>query len=68
MTPPRPPLRATYTYVTLAVPREMHALVEERLRAAGYGHAIDDEGLIDMHGLALVVDEQEDNEADVTAG
>lgn len=49
--------RSTRTYVELPVPREVWELIWSKLNDAGYDHAIDnDEGVIDMHGLALVVD------------
>lgn len=42
----------TYTYAVLEVTPSTYAEVEEKLRAAGYDHAIE-KGVIDMHGLAL---------------
>lgn len=58
-------IRTTRTYVTLAVPREFWELVWSKLNDAGYDHAIDnDDGIIDMNGIALVVQEGDDVEAD----
>lgn len=49
-------VRSTRTYVELPVPREVWELIWSKLNDSGYDHAIDnDEGVIDMHGLALVV-------------
>ena len=45
----------SYTYATLEVPEELHALVAGRLKRADYHHAILDDGeTLDMHGIALV--------------
>lgn len=47
-------IRSTYTVVELEVPAEFYALVRDRLLAAGYTHAIDDdERTLDMRGIAL---------------
>lgn len=45
----------THTYVECAVSHAAHREIEALLRKAGYDHAIED-GVIDMHGLALVID------------
>jgi hypothetical protein len=40
----------------MEVPKEVWKLIRIKLRDAGYDHAIDnDEGTLDMHGIALVV-------------
>jgi len=49
-------MRTTHTYVTMEVPKELHDLVRANMEAAGYQHAINDEGEIDMHGIALVAE------------
>lgn len=46
----------TYTYALLGVPQSVYDLIREKLHGAGYLGAGEDE-VIDMHGLALVVDE-----------
>jgi len=50
-------MRSTHTYVTLPVSRTTYDEIAEKLRAAGYDHAFDADGLIDMHGIALEVEE-----------
>ena len=47
-------LRTTYTYVELPVSPATYEEIRSKLTAAGYSHAIDRDGSIDMHGLALV--------------
>jgi hypothetical protein len=47
-------LRQTHTYVTLEVSEMTYAEIAGKLRIAGYDHAFDCNGEIDMHGLALV--------------
>jgi hypothetical protein len=49
-------LHHTYTVVTLAVPQELYDHIAVKLRAAGYGHAFGDEGMIDMTGIGLIPD------------
>ena len=44
----------THTYATLEVSAEAYAEIKSKLLAAEYQHAINDEGEIDMHGIALV--------------
>ena len=53
----------THTYVTLGVSRAVFEEIRDKLKDAEYGHAFefhkhdDDEPyLIDMHGLALVLE------------
>ncbi len=43
------------TYAILEVSIEVYDEILEKLREAGYGHAINSEGEIDMHGIALQV-------------
>jgi hypothetical protein len=56
------PLRSTYTYVTLGVSRAVFEEIWGKLRAAEYWHAFefhkdqDEPYLIDMHGIALIVE------------
>lgn len=45
-----------YTYVLIEVSKATFDEIEKKLRDAGYEHAIDDDsGMLDMHGLALVL-------------
>jgi len=44
----------THTYVTMEVSDSTYKEVHEKLMAADYGHAINREGEMDMHGIALV--------------
>lgn len=44
----------THTYVTLEVTETTYREIAQKLREAGYHHAFNAEGEIDMHGLALV--------------
>lgn len=46
----------TYTYVEMDVSQPTYDEVKANLRKAGYEHAIGDDGALDMHGLALVLD------------
>ncbi len=49
-------MRTTRTYVLLEVPKGMFDFVLDRMKEAGYEHAIIDKGgevHIDMHGIAL---------------
>lgn len=48
-------LSNTYTFVTLEVPQSVYDFVAARLREASYGHAFGEGGIIDMHGIGLVV-------------
>lgn len=47
-------MRTTHTYATLEVSPGTYDEIAQKLKAAGYGHAFNDRGEIDMHGLALV--------------
>lgn len=48
----------TYTYAILEVSAVTYDEIAEKLAAAGYQEALHDDGLIDMHGLALKRAEQ----------
>jgi hypothetical protein len=50
---PKRRLRVTHTYVTLDVSPAAYDEIAGLLRAAGYDHAFNDKGEIDMHGIAL---------------
>lgn len=49
-------LTHTHTFAILELPPSVHALIKEKLIAAGYDHAIDAEGTIDMHGIGIAPD------------
>jgi hypothetical protein len=53
---PRAAVRSTRTYVELGLSQPAYREIHEKLRAAGYDHAFDSEGAIDLHGLAAVLD------------
>ena len=44
----------TYTYVLMGVSPQCYQEIRDRLLAAGYSHAINREGELDLHGIALV--------------
>ncbi len=49
----------THTYATLEVSAAAYEEIKSKLLAAEYQHAINDEGEIDMHGIALVREKDE---------
>jgi len=44
----------THTYAVLAVSKEAYDEIRKKLLQAGYEHAINRDGEIDMHGIALL--------------
>ena len=44
----------THTYAKLAVPEHIYDYIRKRLQDAGYEHAFQPNGAIDMHGVAIV--------------
>lgn len=44
----------THTYALLEVSRPAYEEIQAKLIEAGYDHAINKDGEIDMHGIALV--------------
>ena len=46
----------THTYALLEVSNAAYQEVKRKLIDAGYGSAVNSDGEIDMHGIALVVD------------
>jgi len=46
----------SHTYALLEVSSSAYDEIKRKLLDAGYGHAINAEGEIDMHGIALVKD------------
>lgn len=54
---PRPAyVRQTRTYVELGLSLAAYDEIREKLRAAGYDHAFVQDGAVDLHGLAAVLD------------
>lgn len=49
----------THTYVTLPVSENTYNEIATKLRKAEYNHVFNGDGVIDMHGLALVREEKE---------
>jgi glucosamine 6-phosphate synthetase-like amidotransferase/phosphosugar isomerase protein len=47
----------THTYALLPVSPAVYEEIARKLREAGYSHAFNAEGEIDMHGIALVADD-----------
>ncbi len=43
----------THSYAIMQVLNRTYQEIEHRMRKAGYAHAIDPDGLIDMHGVAI---------------
>lgn len=43
----------SHTYATLEVSADAYDEIRKKLEAAGYRHAFHEDGLIDMHGIAL---------------
>lgn len=46
----------THTYAKLEVSAAAYTEIRAKLEAAGYEHAFHEDGLIDMHGIALAPD------------
>lgn len=49
-------MSTTHTYALLPVSKRAYDEIAAKLRDVGYGFAINEAGEIDMHGLALEVD------------
>lgn len=49
-------LRQTHTYAVMDVSQSTYAEVHRKLLEAGYEHAVMDTGELDMHGIALGVE------------
>lgn len=43
----------TYTFALMQVSKATYDEIKQKLEEAGYGHAIHDDGNLDMHGIAL---------------
>jgi hypothetical protein len=50
-------LTATHTYVLMEVSKATYDEIANKLRDAGYEHTISDEGELDLHGIALVIEQ-----------
>jgi len=46
----------THTYATMQISSEAYDEIRQKLIDVGYQHAINDEGELDMHGIALTTD------------
>ena len=54
-------MRSTHTYAILEVSAAVYAEIREKLKAAGYDHAFhldDNREVMDMHGIALRVEDR----------
>jgi glucosamine 6-phosphate synthetase-like amidotransferase/phosphosugar isomerase protein len=49
----------TYTYARLPLSPEAYDEIATKLKEAGYHHAFENNGDIDMHGIGLCVEEQD---------
>lgn len=49
------PIRQTHTYVELELSKAAYDEIAARLHDAGYEHAFQLDGVIDMHGIAVVL-------------
>jgi hypothetical protein len=54
---------STHTYALAVVSRTTYDEVRKLLEDAGYNHAIEENGVLDMHGIALQTEEPENVEA-----
>ena len=43
----------THTYAILGLSKEAFAEIKKKLEDAGYQHAFHEDGVIDMHGIAV---------------
>lgn len=48
----------THTYATLEISKPAYEEIRSKLKEAGYEHAFHDDGLIDMHGIGIAVQEE----------
>ena len=54
----------THTYAELEVSKAVYEEIRGKLLAAGYDHAFNN-GVIDMHGIALVEEKETDDDSRV---
>lgn len=57
-------MRSTHTFAVLKVSQSTYDEIREKLQTAAYDHAFHENGIIDMHGIALQVLESEEEEED----
>ena len=50
----------SYTYALLGVSPATYEEIKKKLLESGYQHAINDDGEIDMHGIALVKEKSDE--------
>lgn len=50
-------IRQTHTFAELELSKAAYDEIATKLRAAGYDHAFIDDGIIDMHGIGVTVEE-----------
>jgi hypothetical protein len=53
----------TYTYAIMEVSRKIYNEIYNKLKAAGYSDQIDVDGNLDMHGIALAVENVRRNDS-----
>lgn len=61
----------TYTFVTLDISKAAYDEIHQKLEAAQYQHTFTKDGqrdVIDMHGIALAIEDVEDTKADDFSG
>lgn len=60
--------RQTHTYAVLKVSQSTYSEVREKLQTAAYDHAFHEDGIIDMHEIALQTDNPVIGKASVNPG
>ncbi len=59
--------RSTHTYAILELSKPAYDEIRAKLDAAGYQHAFHDDGVIDMHGIAVNIEQEPKNESATNA-
>lgn len=49
-------MRQTHTYSILQVSQSTYNEIRDKLKTAAYDHAFHEDGIIDMHGIAIQLD------------
>jgi hypothetical protein len=52
----------THTYAVLELSKAAHEEIATKLRAAGYDHSFMEDGVIDMHGIAVALEKEPKHE------
>jgi len=52
----------TYTFALMQVSKATYDEIKQKLEEAGYGHAIQEDGALDMHGIGLTTKDPDDDE------